>query len=53
MNRGDKVLNIALPNLSRNYRLNLFEETDNVEDHPPRELEKQQEYFPTPFDQIY
>jgi len=52
MYRGDKVLNVALPDLSINYRLNLFDENDDVDDHTPRQLEKQQDYFPTPFEQI-
>jgi len=53
MSKGQKVLNVALPNLSRNYRLNLFQQEEVIEDHPIRELEKQQEYFPTPFNEIY
>lgn len=53
MNKGEKVLNVALPNLSRNYRLNLFEQDEDIEDHSIREQQKQAEYFPTPFNQIY
>ena len=53
MNKGEKVLNVALPNLSRNYRLNLFEEQENIQDHPIREQQIQAEYFPTPFNEIY
>ena len=33
MSKGEKVLNVALPNLSRNYRLNLFEE-QRYTNHP-------------------
>ena len=36
MSKGEKVLNVALPNLSRNYRLNLFEEQEDIQDHPIR-----------------
>ena len=53
INKGEKVLNVALPNLSRNYRLNLFQQDEDVQDHPARELEIQAEYFPTPFNEIY
>ena len=53
MNKGEKVLNVALPNLSRNYRLNLFEEQEDIQDHPIREQQIQAEYFPTPFNEIY
>tara|TARA_Y200000002_G_scaffold369998_1_gene364812 strand:- start:298 stop:1086 length:789 start_codon:yes stop_codon:yes gene_type:complete len=53
VNRGEKVLNVALPNLSRNYRLNLFQQEEDIEDHPIREQEIQLEYFPTPFNEIY
>ena len=53
LNKGEKVLNVALPNLSRNYRLNLFQQEEDIQDHPPRELEIQAEYFPTPFNEIY
>ena len=53
MSKGEKVLNVALPNLSRNYRLNLFEEQEDIQDHPIREQQIQAEYFPTPFNEIY
>ena len=53
MNKGEKVLNVALPNLSRNYRLNLFEQQEDIQDHPIREQQIQAEYFPTPFNEIY
>lgn len=53
MNKGEKVLNVALPNLSRNYRLNLFEQDEDIEDHSIREQQIKAEYFPTPFNQIY
>ena len=53
MNRGEKVLNVAMPNLSKNYRLNLFEQQEDIQDHPIREQEIQAEYFPTPFNEIY
>tara|TARA_B100000963_G_scaffold324954_1_gene310842 strand:+ start:2462 stop:3250 length:789 start_codon:yes stop_codon:yes gene_type:complete len=53
MNKGEKVLNVALPNLSRNYRLNLFEEQEDIQDHPIREQQIQAEYFPTPYNEIY
>ena len=53
MNKGEKVLNVALPNLSRNYNLNLFEEQEDIQDHPIREQQIQAEYFPTPFNEIY
>ena len=53
ISKGEKVLNVALPNLSRNYRLNLFEEQEDIQDHPIREQQIQAEYFPTPFNEIY
>tara|TARA_B100000963_G_scaffold293161_1_gene263504 strand:- start:292 stop:1080 length:789 start_codon:yes stop_codon:yes gene_type:complete len=53
MSKGDKVLNVALPNLSRNYKLNLFEQQEDIQDHPIREQQIQAEYFPTPFNEIY
>ena len=37
----------------KNYRLNLFEEQEDIQDHPIREQEIQAEYFPTPFNEIY
>ena len=45
MVKGEKVLNVALPNLSRNYRLNLFEEQENIQDHPIREQQIQWNIF--------
>lgn len=53
MLKGEKVLNVALPNLSRNYRLNLFQQEEDIQDHPIREQQIQAEYFPTPFNEIY
>ena len=53
MIKGEKVLNVALPNLSRNYRLNLFQQEEDIQDHPIREQQIQAEYFPTPFNEIY
>ena len=53
LNKGEKILNIALPNLSRNYRLNVFEEADDIQDHPIREQEKQLEYYPQTIEEMY
>ena len=53
MVKGEKVLNVALPNLSRNYRLNLFEEQENIQDHPIRGQQILFGIFSTPFNEIY